>query len=146
MKPLYLLLIIAALCITFSKQVNAQTNSGVPDTLAYLQTIVANKAHYVGKPFSVLMDSLKIQIKFFTPFASLPYNKKKETSTSFSFYLSQTSDDFYLTYPKLEIYWQTPLNAQQSDVLWESNNGGGWSAAVAALYSTAIIADIKVRE
>jgi len=132
--------------IAFSKQVNAQINSGVPDTLAYLQTIVVNKPQYTGKPFSVLMDSLKIQIKFFSPFSGLSAHINKETSTSFSFYFPQTADDFYLTYPKLEIIWQTPLNRTQSNVLWESNNGGGWSAAVAVLYATAIVADIKVRE
>ena len=42
------------------KQLNAQT--GVHDTLAYLQTIVANKSQYIGQPFSKLMDRLTLPI------------------------------------------------------------------------------------
>lgn len=123
-----------------------KTNAQVPDTLVYLQSIVANKSQFIGRPFSVLMDSLKIQIKFFSPFGAIHYDKNKETSTSFAFYFPHTSDEMYLTYPKLEIYWQPYLNASQSDILWENNNGGGWSPTVAAFYATGIIADIKVRE
>lgn len=119
---------------------------GVADTLAYIQTIANNKTFYIGKPFSVLMDSLKIQIRFFSPFASIPYAIAKETSTSFSFYFPQTTDDFYLSYPKLEIYWKPYLNAYQSGILWENHNGGGWSPAVSTFYANGIIADIKVRE
>jgi hypothetical protein len=144
MKKIFFILIL--LTILHSKSVNAQVN-GVPDTLAYLQTILANKAQYVGQPFSVLYNSLQLQVKFFSPFASIPYAKNKETSTSFSFYFPVDShDDFYLTYPKLEVCWQIPLNANQSDILWQSNNGGGWSTVVSNFYANGIIADIKVRE
>jgi hypothetical protein len=141
-----IVLIILFIGIAFSKQVNAQINSGVPDTLAYLQTIVANKVLYIGKPFSVLVDSLKIQIKFFSPFSGLSAHIDKETSTSFSFYFPQNADEIYLTYPCLDIIWQTPLNKPQSMLLYNQNPIGGWSAAVAAFYSTAIIAEIKVWE
>lgn len=92
------------------------------------------------------MDSLKIQIKHFWPNRSIVYDITKEPSTQFSFYFPQSADEAYLTYPCLEIYWQTPLNASQSDVLWKSNNGGGWSSAVAVFYASAIISDIKIRE
>ncbi len=124
---------------------NAQ-GSGVPDTLAYLQSIVANKTHFVGQPFSKLFDSLQIQIKFFNPFAGIHHDKNKETSSSFAFYFPQTPDEIYLTYPSLEIYWQPYLNASQSDTLYSQNNGGGWSTAVYNFYKNAIIADIQVRE
>lgn len=144
MKKSFIILLILIITVSV-KNANAQT-TGVPDTLVYLQTIVNNKAQFVGKPFSVLMDSLKIQIKHFWPNRSIVYDITKEPSTQFSFYFPQSADEVYLTYPCLEIYWQTPLNGNQSDVLWESNNGGGWSSAVAAFYANGIIADIKVRE
>ena len=95
MKKIIILLFIALFAITKS---NAQTTA-VTDTLAYLKSIEANKALYIGQPFSVLMDSLKINIKFFSPFASIPYDKNKETSTSFSFYFPQNAEEIYLTYP-----------------------------------------------
>ena len=142
MKKIFIIIVF----ICSIKLVNAQTY-GVPDTLAYLQTIVANKANYIGQSFSILMDSLQIQIKFFSPFSGIHYDISKETSTSFSFYFPQDGlDDFYLTYPKLKIYWQTPLNASQSDFLWRTNNGGGWNSAVAAFYANGIIKDIQIRE
>ncbi len=143
MKKLFLILV---LIIAISAK-DTKAQNGVPDTLAYLQTIVDNKSNYIGQPFSVLLDSLQIQIKFFSPFASIPHDKTKETSTSFSFYLPQDGfDDFYLTYPKLKVSWQIPLNATQSDALWGANNGGGWSAAVNNFYKNAIIKDIQIRE
>lgn len=130
--------------IFFIKNTNAQ-GYGVPDTLAYLNTIAANKAQFIGQPFSRLRDSLKIQIKWFSPFAAIHYKKNKETSTSFGFYFSVSTDDYYLTYPRIEIYWQTNIDKNQSNIFWE-NNQGGWESTVANYYANAIIADIKVRE
>ncbi|HRD58836.1 MAG TPA: hypothetical protein PK504_12350 [Ferruginibacter sp.] len=144
MKKIFV--IVSLLIVFHSKSVNAQSG-GVTDTLSYLQTIVANKAQYIGHPFSVLYNSLQIQVKFFSPFASIPYAKHKETSTSFSYYFPTDSlNDFYLTYPKLEIFWQTPLNANLSDVIWQNNNGGGWNTNSYNFYKDAIITNLKVRE
>lgn len=140
-----IILIISILITGFAINVNAQTPQ-VTDTLAYLQSIVYNKSAFIGKPFSVLMDSLQIQIKFFSPFAGISYDKSQETSTSFSFYFPQTADEIYLTYPSLEIYWHSPLNAEQSNLLYNEYNGGGWAPPVAAFYSTGIIADINIQE
>lgn len=137
------ILIITFLVITFAKETKAQ---GVPDTLVYLQTIVANKSQYVGHPFAILLNNLQIQVKFFFPFAKFSYDKTKETSTSFSFYFPQTSDDIYLTYPHLEIYWQIPLNANQSSLLYTQYRSVGWNSVVANFYANAIISDIQIRE
>ncbi len=116
------------------------------DTLGYLKTIESNKANYIGKPFSVLLKDLKFQIKFFSPFASLPYDKTKETSTSFSFYFPLTEHEIYLTYPCLEIYWLTPMNATQSTSMYSIYRSVGWNDEIASFYKTGIIADIKVIE
>ncbi|MEQ1554985.1 MAG: hypothetical protein ABL929_12440 [Ferruginibacter sp.] len=144
MKKIKFILIIVA--FIQSSNLNAQTPPPVTDTLAYLQNIVNNKALYIGQPFSVLLNTLSIQIKFFSPFAAIHYDKNKETSTSFSFYFPQNYEEVYLTYPKLEIYWQPYLNRVQSDIFWESNNGGGWSPIIGNYYGAGIIADIKVIE
>lgn len=53
-------LIILIVLITSLKQLNAQT--GVPDTLAYLQSIAANKSQFIGQPFSKLIDRLTLPI------------------------------------------------------------------------------------
>ena len=141
MKKIFVILLI--ITVVFAKNTNAQT--GVPDTLVYLQTIVANKTNYIGQPLSTLLNNLQIQIKYFSPFPSLPYDMTKETSTQFSFYFPQNEDEIYLTYPSLRISWQPYLDAAQSDILF-GNTGGGWTTAVYDFYKNAIIADIQIRE
>lgn len=124
-----------------------KSNAQVPDTLAYLKSIVANKGFYIGEPFSVLQNNLQIQIKYYSGFPGNPDDTRQETSTSFSFYFPiNGKDDFYLTYPKMDIIWQVPLNRIQSDIIWSNNNFGGWSAAASAFYANAIIKDIRIRE
>lgn len=137
MKKLILILIIAAASL------NSQAQYGVPDTLAYLQTLVANKNQFIGQPFSKLSDSLRVQIKYFSPFPSLPYDKDKETSTTLAFYKPNTPGQVYLIYPCIEVYWYPFLNASQSNVLY-GNTGGGWTTNVAAFYSNGVVADIKL--
>lgn len=137
-------IIIIFLIIAATKNAKAQTY-GVSDTLAYLQSIVANKAQFIGQPFSVLSASLQIEIKYFSPFASIPYDKTKETSTSFSFYFPANAEEIYLTYPSLRISWQPYLNATQSSSLFD-NAKGAWISSVSAFYISGIIADIKILE
>jgi len=115
------IILIPILYISIFKNANSQTVP-VTDTLAYLQTIVTNKANYIGHPFSTLANSLQIQIKSFFPFASLPYDKTKETSTDFSFYFPLNVDELYLTYPYLVIYWQPFLNTNQSNIIQQTND------------------------
>ncbi|MBK8710825.1 MAG: hypothetical protein IPL97_02910 [Niastella sp.] len=58
------IVLILAIIMAITKNVEAQTY-GVPDTLAYLQTIIANKANFIGQPFSTLLNDLQIQVNFF---------------------------------------------------------------------------------
>lgn len=139
-KALLILLII----VSVAKSTKGQT--GVSDTLAYLQTIVANKSQFIGQPLSTLLKHLQINIKYFQPISSIHYAKSKETSTIFAFNFPKTANDIYLTYPSLKIYWQSYLDAKQSNIIWEANDGGGWSASAATFYSKNIIFDIKVVE
>ncbi len=137
-----IIVILVCLICTASKKTEAQ---GVPDTLTYLQSFVTNKAQYIGQPFYKLLDSLQIQIKYFSRFPGISYDKIKETSTEFCFFYPQSPEEIYLTYPSLEIYWQPSLNATQSGILFRSN-GGVWTSNVASFYSSGIVADIKVLE
>jgi hypothetical protein len=144
MKKIFFIIIL--LFSAFFKNADAQT-TGVPDTLAYLQTIVANKSQYIGQPFSSLLNNLQIQIKFFQPFGAIHHDKNKETSTSLAFYYPSNNDEHYLTFPKLEIYWSPYLNKNQSNIIRQNNNNKGqWNSEAILFYSTGIIADIKIRE
>jgi hypothetical protein len=144
MKKLILLFLVFNLLTGFS--LKAQT--GVPDTLLYLKTIVQHKAHYIGQPFSKLLDSLQIQIKYFFPKAAIHHNSTKETSTSFSFFFPTTIDDLYLCFPMLDVTWLNPVNgdAIQSDMLRDQYDSVGWNSVIINNYSSRIIGDIKVRE
>ena len=139
--------LIIPLLILICSTKNTKAQSGVPDTLAHLQTIIANKVQYIGQPFSVLKNDLQIQIKYFFPFAGHHYDKTKETSTSFGWYIPQNADEIYLAYPLLEIYWQLPLNINQSDIIRGTNNNRGkWNTDASNFYANAIIANIQLRE
>ncbi|MBC7935739.1 MAG: hypothetical protein H7Y86_10355 [Rhizobacter sp.] len=140
MKKIFFISFIIILAI--ASKVKAQPNI---DTLAVLQTIVVNKSQFVGQPFSKLLDSLKIQIKYFSPFGSLPYDMNKETSSSFSFYFPQSSNEMYLTYPKLRVSWYPFLNGALSETLF-GYFGGGWTPNVKTFYSTGVVADIEIRD
>ena len=118
---------------------NAQPPAG---TGAYLQTIVNNKAQYIGQPFSVLLNDLQMPIKFFSPFAAS--KRSKETSTAFAFYFPQNANEINKIYPCLEIYWQTDLNAYNSMQLYTQYRSVGWNSVIASSYSSGIIADIKL--
>ncbi len=143
MKKIFFIFFIT---ICFHQKNTCAQAAPVNDTLQYLQSIINNKANYVGYPFSKLFDSLQIQIKFFWPDRSNVHEITKEPATHFSFFFPQNADDMYLTYPCLVIDWQIPLNASQSHILWSANNGGGWGANVMSFYGNAIIANIRVWE
>lgn len=138
-KIIYLLFIVSILSI---REVNAQS---VPDTLAYLQTIVANKSQFIGQPFSVLKNSLQIQIKYFQPFAAINHYKNRETSTSFAFYFPNNADELYLTFPKIEVYWEPYLNIVESLGIAQGNRGV-WSPAAEDFYANGVIRDIRLRD
>jgi hypothetical protein len=141
--------IIAILIIVFcSSNMAIATETIKPkiDTLAYLKSIVTNKANYVGRPFSALLNDLQIQIKYFCPIGGLSQDKSKETHSMFSFYFPQSADEIYLTYPCIRITWSPYLNADISGGLFKKYDGGGWQQEVIDFYSSAIIEDIIVIE
>ncbi|RYE27672.1 MAG: hypothetical protein EOP48_34350 [Sphingobacteriales bacterium] len=130
------LLFINIMLIGLTHNVRAQS---VIDTLSVLQTVVANKANYIGQPFSVLSSQLPISIKYFLPIPSS--NKRhKELHTSFAFFYSQNVNRMY---PTLEIYWQQPLNQLLSFNLWRQTSGA-WTSIHSTHYANGIIADIGV--
>ncbi|MBC7935738.1 MAG: hypothetical protein H7Y86_10350 [Rhizobacter sp.] len=122
--------------LAFTSKVKAQS---CVDTLAVLQTIVANKSSYIGQPFSVLESQLPIAVKNFLP---IPMGNKRyeERNTSFSFFYSQ---DVNRTYPRLSIIWQVPLNQSLSYSLW-GQTSGAWTSIHSAHYANAVIKDIGI--
>jgi hypothetical protein len=139
MKKLILILFFSLLSLVGKAQ-----SYGVPDTLVYLQSLVANKAQFIGQSFTKLRDSLKVQIKYFGPYASKPSDMTKETSTLFAFYKPNSNSEVYMIYPCIEVYWEPTLNAGQSDVLF-GNTGGAWTSTVFNFYSSGVVSDIKIR-
>lgn len=125
--------------IFLAKGVSGQT-SPITDTLAYLKQIEAQKSTFIGQPFSVLKDSLKIGIQFFGPIQALHYAKDKETSTRFYFINPQKMEDF--SYRYIEVYWQTPLNADVSSQIFDDATTG-WNGQALSFYSSGIIANLK---
>lgn len=94
------------------------------DTLTYLKTITAQKQKYIGKPFSVLLNDLKISIVVFYPHASIHSAKSKETSTAFRFIVPEYLEGY--KFPHLEVYWEPYLNADLSDEIFKKYEIPGW--------------------
>jgi hypothetical protein len=138
--------VIFVLFVLFAtKGIKAQSNTGVPDTLAYLNTIVANKANFVGQPFSVLANSLLISIKYFSPDARFHHRKNAETSTYLAFYNSTNAEDYYRTYPMLVVKWREPYHdINLSYAIRKADSLHGWNATAKAHYANYIIDDISV--
>jgi len=138
MKKIFLVTIFIAIFTNSKAQL-------VLNFLPILQNIENNKVLYIGQPFSHLVSSLNISIEYFSPQNKIHHRKNDETSTQIAFYFPTNADELHLTYPRLEIYWQTALDFSVSEGLYRSNDGGRWVPAVQAFYSNAIISDIKVR-
>ncbi len=139
MKKITLIILLVIVVLTHVKQTNAQ----VLDTVAYIKTIIANKNQYVGKPFSVLLKDLKINIKYFSPFAGIHYDISKETSTSFWFIkpsLSRMSD---FSAPRLDISWNPYLNNDNAMSLWKRVDGD-WTSESTGFYQGGIVSDIML--
>lgn len=131
-----IIFIITLAFIVYSEGVKAQT-----DTLSILQNIITNKANYIGQPFSVLLNQLSLEIKYFSPSRANSNNRYKEPSTQFSFYFPWNPGELYRTRPCLRIYWQPYLNRTTSMSLF-SQAKGAWSSAVASHYTSQIIQNI----
>jgi len=138
MKKITFILIALAVAAT----TKAQTTT-VTDTVAYLKSIETQKSLFVGKPFSVLLDSLKIDIKAFAGTPN-PTNISKEKATSFYFVNPKYLEDFSEKYLRIE--WATELDGTRSDEIFDTPTvSGTWIAEARDFYKTAIIKDIKAK-
>ena len=137
----FIILLLISTC--FFSTVQAQ-NTPITDTVAYLKSIEARKAGYIGQPFSKLLDSLKIDIRYFSPRSGIYSDKSKETSTAFRFIIPEYLEDFQSGY--IEIFWEPYLDADQSSIIFdEAADNDRWNTAAKAFYKNGIIKDIKVR-
>jgi len=69
-----------------------------------LQSLEVNKPQFLGQPFSILMDSLKIQIKYFNQKTGIVYGIRKETSTFFGFFCHKQMIIFILRIRELKSF------------------------------------------
>lgn len=133
-----IILILSVILVANVGSLNAQN-----DTLAILQSIVANKSNYIGQSFSVLLNQLPIQVKFFAPNVPRSTTRNKENSTTIAFTFPYNPSQLHLTYPQLWIYWTTPLNRVVSNSLFIQTKGA-WSSTIASHYGSAVISDIRL--
>jgi|GEM_PF-739079 len=135
--------------LVITSRTKAQTYpTPVTDTLNYLRYIVSNKQQFIGLPFSVLHDSLKINLKYFAPNGAFHFDQSKETDTQIAFNNSNNLDDFYLTYPRLEVTWEQPLNLPVAYQIAHGyqNSSIAWGSRAYQHYANGIIKNIRVVE
>ncbi|HNP33975.1 MAG TPA: hypothetical protein PKN96_11845 [Flavobacterium sp.] len=139
MKYYRIFFFISIFCYSFSSE--AQSS----DTLTYLNHIVATKSNYIGRPFSVLLDSLQLPIKAFNISTYRSQNLKKESSILIGFAYANTPETIDLTFPRLEIIWQIPNDAIATWDLYRIYDGA-WNPSVQGYYQNKIILDLFVIE
>ncbi|OJU22408.1 MAG: hypothetical protein BGN92_01090 [Sphingobacteriales bacterium 41-5] len=135
-------IIILAFLFSFATA-QAQTQP-VTDTLAYLKSIEARKAEFVGQPFSKLLNELKINIIKFGPIGSNSNDITQEPTTVFRFKRPIASQD-YLDFPSISIYWHSYIDIDLSTAIaTQTSVYGKWTDSAKLYYQNFIIDDIIV--
>ncbi|MGE9310812.1 hypothetical protein ACLOAU_04180 [Niabella sp. CJ426] len=126
------------LCLILSTTIMAQvTPATYQDTANYLNNeIAAKKSLFIGKPFSVLLDSLKIMPVNLTLSAPPSDSLKGHTATLDFNYSTKFKQSHYLL-----IEWQNPLPWNTYAPIVRE----GFSA-LKALYASVIIKDIEIKD
>ena len=132
------ILFILFLGLSLGAKAQITTPSTYQDTANYLKNeIVAKKSLFVGKPFSVLLDSLKIAPVNLTLSAPPADSLKGRIATIDFNYCTKFMQSHYLL-----IEWQNPL---PWDTYAPVSRQGGYEA-LRTLYSPIIIKDIDIKD
>jgi hypothetical protein len=132
-------IIILLFLLSFNAKASAQTN----DTLIYLNHIISTKSTYIGKPFSFLVDSLHWPIKMFDISTYRSGDANKESSILIGFYYTNSPDSIDLSFPRLEVIWEVPNDANSTWNLFRTYLGA-WNNIIQVFYSKCIIRDLDI--
>lgn len=115
------------------------SDAQVTDTAAYLNNnIAANKTLFINQPFSILLDSLKVNPISFIGHVS-QRNKKSEHSTTF-YFRGGLENRIYMI-----IKWDTPIIKTSSHEQVEESSNWQFTSQIENLYSSKIIKDIIIK-
>ncbi|GEN75628.1 hypothetical protein CHA01nite_13680 [Chryseobacterium hagamense] len=110
------------------------------DTLNYLKQFEANRANYIGQPFSkLLQDMIQIQPKTVWPSPNFK-NKNYNFSTRFKFCNVEQS---YFNVITLSVEWETPIPVSSSEY-YQQLHDFYFTNDEKNLYGSKIVKDIKV--
>ena len=124
--------------------IKQQPDTHVTDTLDYIKTNFINKkANYIGKPFSVLLNDLKLNINYYT-YGDAFNNRSISPDISISFVTeyqkwvekNSTNKPIVLT-----VTWATPVSID-SAVSLGRNSKGKWLNAEKKYYGGKIVKDL----
>ncbi|KAF2517203.1 hypothetical protein [Flavobacterium foetidum] len=116
------------------------------DTLKYLQTnfLLTNKDFYKGKPLSVLLNDLEIDVKAYSGSSGWNINFNKSISLNFYSKLQKKNKIKEKKNPLvLIIYWEVEI-PQQKVVELLRKNDGRWTEEEKEYYGQHIIKDIEM--
>lgn len=137
-------IIIIALILLASIKVNAQTFTTYADTANYLISQIENKkSQYIGKPFSVLYDSVKIK----PVFAIAEYTIKKEDfGKVLRLYFNYLFRDFSKTHILIISFNNCPPYNNLHPLLFPGADESMNMFAIINLYKSLIVKDIIVKD
>jgi hypothetical protein len=139
--------ITAAFILLSGIKVNAQTFKTYADTANYLiSRIENNKNYYIGKPFSVLYDSLKIKPVYVIPsFGNTNPNDKQNFARDLRFEFNYEQD--FSKAHSIVIKWNTPPPYNSiHPLLFPGINQPVNISAVVNLYKSLIVKDIILKD
>lgn len=136
--------------LTAAKENFAQLN--ITDTTAYLRdSISARREYYIGKPLSVLLNDLKIEVKSFM--TVVPFDSEPDTIefkvTSLDFFSNEvlfTRTNSNIVSPHMNIVFTAAIQIPKEtfkpgNVLdWTT----GWTPEKAAFFGDHVISDLQV--
>ncbi|AQX02345.1 hypothetical protein [Elizabethkingia anophelis] len=110
------------------------------DTLSYLKQFEVNKAKYVGKPLSILLDDMTaIQPKLVFSHSAFT-NKHFRIFSDFKF---DTKNAYSINSISMLVYWQTPIHTEEANQ-YRDRNKSLFTPDERSFYGNKIIKDIKV--
>lgn len=110
------------------------------DTLGYLKQFEVNKAKYVGKPLSVLLDDMTaIQPKLVFSHSAFT-NKHFRIFSDFKF---DAKNAYSINSISMLVYWQTPIHSEEANQ-YRDRNKSLFTPDERSFYGNKIIKDIKV--
>lgn len=137
----YIFTALLTLCVVISYTTKAQTN----DTITTLQQqIIDQKANFIGKPFSTLLNAIPYQVKTYIDGSGV----QKTTTFLALYFLPLKGRSLAISNKAKHIYiivtWATPLSVDETRTLGVTKTKGVWTQDAVDYFKDKIVGEIEL--